>query len=47
MNAFAQMSAMSEAEKTAMSKELLTYCELDTLAMVKVLEKLKDLKKLY
>ncbi len=41
MNAFAQMDSMGEAEKTAMREALLKYCELDTLAMVKVLERLK------
>ncbi|WP_415406661.1 DUF2779 domain-containing protein [Sulfurovum sp. CS9] len=43
MNAFAQMGSMNEAEKTAMRKALLKYCELDTLAMVRVLERLRDL----
>ncbi len=43
MNAFSQMSAMDEAEKTAMREALLKYCELDTLAMVRVLGMLMDL----
>ncbi len=43
MNAFAQMDSMNEAEKTAMREALLKYCELDTWAMVKVLERLKYL----
>jgi len=43
MNAFAQMSAMDEAEKTVMREALLKYCELDTLAMVRVLGRLRDL----
>jgi len=43
MNAFAQMSSMNEVEKTAMHEALLRYCELDTLAMVRVLERLRDL----
>jgi len=41
MNAFAQMSSIDEVEKTAMREALLKYCELDTLAMVRVLERLK------
>lgn len=41
MNAFAQMGSMGEAEKAVMRKALLTYCELDTLAMVRVLGRLK------
>ena len=44
MNAFAQMAFMGEVEKEAMREALLKYCELDTLAMVKVLKKLRDLK---
>ena len=43
MNAFAQMAFMDEAEKTAMREALLKYCELDTWAMVKVLERLREI----
>lgn len=42
MNAFANMSKLDHAEKQKMRKALLQYCELDTLAMVKVLEKLRE-----
>lgn len=41
MNAFIQLESMGEAEKIVLRDALLRYCELDTLAMVKVLEKLK------
>ena len=44
MNAFAQIDGINEVEKTEMRNALLKYCELDTLAMVKVLNKLKELK---
>ncbi len=43
MNAFAQMSAMDEAKKTAMRKALLKYCGLDTWAMVRVLGRLREI----
>ena len=41
MNAFANMSKMEEGEKERMRTALIEYCKLDTLAMVKILEKLK------
>ena len=41
MNAFANMSKMEEQEKQKMRTSLIEYCKLDTLAMVKILEKLK------
>lgn len=44
MNAFANMSKMKEDEKQKMRISLLEYCKLDTLAMVKILEKLKAIK---
>ncbi len=43
MNAFANMSKMEEGEKQKMRNSLIEYCKLDTLAMVKILEKLKNL----
>ena len=43
MNAFANMSTMEEEKKQKMRKALLEYCKLDTLAMVKILKKLKEL----
>ena len=42
MNAFASMSKLEEGEKMKLSSSLLEYCKLDTLAMVKVLEKLRE-----
>ena len=42
MNAFANMSKMEEGEKQKMRNSLIEYCKLDTLAMVKILEKLKE-----
>lgn len=42
MNAFAKLSSMEPEEKEKTRNALLAYCELDTLAMVKVLEKLKS-----
>jgi len=44
MNAYANMSKMEEGDKQKMRNCLLKYCELDTLAMVRILEKLKDLE---
>ena len=41
MNAFANMSKMNEHEKKKMRTSLIEYCKLDTLAMVKILNKLK------
>ncbi len=44
MNAFVNMSKLSDTEKQKIRNALLEYCKLDTLAMVKVLEKLKGIK---
>ena len=43
MNAFANMSKLSDTEKQKIRNALLEYCKLDTLAMVKVLEILKKI----
>lgn len=43
MNAFANMEKLDEIEKQKMRNSLLEYCKLDTLAMLKVLEKLKGI----
>lgn len=42
MQTFANLSKMDEKSKQEYRKALLEYCKLDTLAMVKVLEKLKE-----
>ena len=42
MNAYANMSNLSYEEKMAYRKALLEYCKLDTLAMVEVLNGLKN-----
>jgi len=42
MNAFAKMEKMEEKEKQQMRTALIEYCKLDTLAMVKILGKLKE-----
>ncbi|HIP61300.1 MAG TPA: hypothetical protein EYG98_01970, partial [Sulfurovum sp.] len=42
MNAFANMSKLEEGEKQSMRASLLAYCKLDTLAMVRVLNKLRE-----
>jgi len=42
MNAFANMSKLEEGEKEKLRNSLLEYCKLDTLAMVEVLKKLKE-----
>jgi len=42
MNLFPSIAKMSPAEAAAAREALLRYCELDTLAMVKVWEKLKE-----
>ncbi|MBV5279146.1 MAG: DUF2779 domain-containing protein, partial [Campylobacteraceae bacterium] len=42
MNAFASLHVKSLKEQNVIREQLLKYCELDTLAMVKVLEKLKE-----
>ncbi len=43
MSAFANMSKLDSVEKEKMREALLAYCKLDTLAMVRVLEKLRKL----
>ena len=40
MNAFARLTDLPEEEQEAVRKNLLAYCRLDTLAMVKILDKL-------
>lgn len=42
MNAFANMSKLDDEEKKRVRRGLLAYCKLDTLAMVRVLEKLRE-----
>jgi len=42
MNVFANMSKLDEDEKLKLRTSLLEYCKLDTLAMVKILNKLKE-----
>lgn len=42
MNAFAKLSSMGKEEKEETKMALLEYCKLDTLAMVKVLKKLRE-----
>jgi len=42
MNAFARLSTLNEDEKQKLRASLLEYCKLDTLAMVKVLGKLRE-----
>ena len=42
MSAFAHMSKLNSVEKEKMREALLAYCKLDTLAMVRVLNKLKE-----
>ena len=42
MNAYPKLSSMSAAKKEKTRKALLAYCHLDTLAMVEVLKKLKE-----
>ncbi len=44
MNAFANMSKLEDNAKEKLRNALLEYCKLDTLAMVKVLKKLKEVK---
>jgi len=45
MSAFSHMSKLDDEEKERVRRGLLKYCKLDTLAMVRVLEKLKYYKK--
>ncbi len=42
MSAFANMSKLEEGEKERLRNALLEYCKLDTLAMVRVLGKLRE-----
>ena len=42
MAAFPAMESMTEEEQAETRQNLLAYCKLDTLAMVKVWEKLRD-----
>ena len=42
MKTFGRLSKMGIEEKEAYREALLEYCKLDTLAMVRVLEKLKE-----
>ena len=42
MQTFANLPHMDEETKQAYRNALLEYCKLDTLAMVKVLEKLRE-----
>ena len=42
MNAFANLGKLDEVSKNKMRISLIEYCKLDTLAMVKILEKLKS-----
>ncbi len=42
MEAFPALKSMSESEREAYRNALLEYCKLDTLAMLKVLEKLRE-----
>ncbi|ADG93191.1 conserved hypothetical protein [Arcobacter nitrofigilis DSM 7299] len=44
MNAFASMSKLEEGDKKKLRSALLEYCKLDTLAMVKVLERLRNIE---
>ena len=45
MQAYEAMAFMNETQRDAYKKALLAYCKLDTLAMVKVLEKLREVAK--
>ena len=45
MNAYPEFAKMNSEQIAKKRKELLAYCGLDTLAMVKVLEGLKELVK--
>ena len=44
MNAFANLYKLDDSEKQKVRKSLLEYCKLDTLAMVKILEKLREIQ---
>lgn len=43
MNVFASLGSLNDEEKIAYRNSLLQYCKLDTLAMVKILQKLREL----
>jgi len=45
MQAYAAIACMNETQRDVYKKALLEYCKLDTLAMVKVLEKLREVVK--
>lgn len=45
MNAFPAMEHMEPEELERTRRNLLKYCELDTLAMVKIWERLKEVSK--
>ena len=42
MNAFAALADMGPAEAEVVREQLLRYCELDTFAMVKIWQKLRE-----
>ena len=43
MNAFAELSELEESKKNQMRKALFAYCKLDTLAMVEILKRLRNI----
>ena len=43
MNAFARLGSLDDEEKQKLRNSLLEYCKLDTLAMVKILDILKNI----
>ena len=45
MNSYANMSFLEKSKQEKLRKNLLKYCELDTYAMVKIYDKLKDICK--
>lgn len=45
MNVFCELTEHSEEERKKIREELLAYCNLDTLGMVKILEKLREVVK--
>ena len=45
MQAYAAMACMNETQRDVYKQALLAYCKLDTLAMVKVLEKLREVER--
>jgi hypothetical protein len=44
MSAYSNMGKLSIEEQNKLRHNLLKYCELDTYAMVKIYDKLKDIK---